>query len=855
MAQVNDPNNLYTRLRISNPLNFNQPTQQELFNRQFQENTPLQKELETRLDSVYRLSPNSEADSNIVDSAAVFMDLFDMDHEQALGLARTTFSAGLTNEARERMGFGQALGQTALNTFNQFSAGTNMAFYMIGGNDEHKAKALEKQSKIVNLWEDYGFLGNTVLSSIQPLGSSLRYMGTTALLRGGSALLARAIGVSHPILATATFIAGAGLSFLANISITGLSQAGSDFLEYSQMADKNGTKLDLDSPEAKTLFWTSALVHGTIESIGSELLPGVRYLNKTIDSVARNAILKESWRQVLLRVALGMPVGIIGEGFEEFLAVYNTALTENSLKYLANKEGATFDYTSGREMVTEGWKAFTDGAVSMIIPSILTGALGGGVYNARTSAAARANFNKTEGSVSIDRRYIEDVPKPTAPKEGEVQKPAAEREKLDPVKLVDVGGTTPKLVALNAAEREKLGEAAARNAEAVEAVIVEQEPLSVEDRQSLVNRAALATGGKLSGERIVYETKDDLEMAKILLDPVSTQGDTVTFRDEDGELVSLDLVLAEEGMDITEADISYYEDPEAPHSLARMTQDKALEYQERKLIKDAIGNVVEHTGGRISNTDLEANVDAVKMVAETLNIPTDELLGKGVAFRLVDKVYDATGSEVSARGSIESNISIEGKKQYTINISKTADATTILHELGHTLRGLATEEQIRDFRLFYGKGKEAAFIGDINKVGEKFYVGEQAFDTLEQAQKLVEANEEAFANDFVAYLRTGQAPTADLKNIFARMKAVLNRFLVEFGYRLDPEVRQAFDNLLRRESEGLPYTGTIPADAEGNVLFQSFVRRTETENGMSRSGYAMMVRAEEADTVHHYGPN
>ena len=60
MAQLNDPNNLYSRLRISNPLNFNQPTEQELFNRQLQENAPLQKELETRLDSVYRLSPNSE---------------------------------------------------------------------------------------------------------------------------------------------------------------------------------------------------------------------------------------------------------------------------------------------------------------------------------------------------------------------------------------------------------------------------------------------------------------------------------------------------------------------------------------------------------------------------------------------------------------------------------------------------------------------------------------------------------------------------------------------------------------------------------------------------------------------------
>jgi len=241
----------------------------------------------------------------------------------------------------------------------------------------------------------------------------------------------------------------------------------------------------------------------------------------------------------------------------------------------------------------------------------------------------------------------------------------------------------------------------------IETAIEQEVGLDDEGMASLANRVALATGGKLADGRVVYATTEDLATAAKLINPIGTDGTRTLFRDENGAVVSLQLGVQQEGMEVTEPDMSYYEDPEAPHPLARMTKERALEVQERQMIKDAIGDVVTHTEGRISDADLEASVDAVKLFAETLGMPTDELVGKGVVFRLENKIKTAKGR--SARGAVE-NISIDGKKQYVIHLSKDADVTTIVHEMAHVFRGMASAEQLRDFRSYYGKGMEAAFI-------------------------------------------------------------------------------------------------------------------------------------------------
>ena len=384
---------------------------------------------------------------------------------------------------------------------------------------------------------------------------------------------------------------------------------------------------------------------------------------------------------------------------------------------------------------------------------------------------------------------------------------------IEPIRVVNVG---THLAPVNEVELEKATRAASNGAEVMEVIVEDMSPMESEDQLSILNRAAVATEAKIiENEKLGFNSEEEMDRAVYLLasntEAIQRTGSDVeiTIRSEDGELSKLALTLIEEGQETTDPDISYIDDPEAPYSLSRMTGERALEWRERQIIKQSIGDIISHTEGRVSTADLEVNVDAVKLVAETIEIPTDQMLKENLVFKL------ETSSPKGERGYIE-NVTVDGKKQYTIHLSEKADATTLLHEIGHFMRGTASKEQLAEFTKIYGKGKEAVWIEDINKVGDVYEVNDELFKTFEEAKQLVEANEEAFADDFVVYLRTGEAPSQELKNIFRRMKAVLQRFVKEFGYRLDPEVKQAFDRLLTGGGQDTQGSyGTISVDAQG----------------------------------------
>ena len=220
-----------------------------------------------------------------------------------------------------------------------------------------------------------------------------------------------------------------------------------------------------------------------------------------------------------------------------------------------------------------------------------------------------------------------------------------------------------------------------------------------------------------------------------------TDPNQVIVRGADGELNTINLRVAGEEENLVDPDFSYADDINAPYSLSRMAQDRAEEYAERELVRDKLSQMIEHTGGRIAKTDLEANVDAVILVANTLNIPTDELLEKNVLISFEEFVKDDQGNDTTARGSITQT----GERLYTIHISKSADVSTLLHELGHTLRGLASQEQLADFKQHYGiDGLEAGFLDDIVLENGKYRVGGQEFATEAEAKQYATAVEERF---------------------------------------------------------------------------------------------------------------
>lgn len=130
-----------------------------------------------------------------------------------------------------------------------------------------------------------------------------------------------------------------------------------------------------------------------------------------------------------------------------------------------------------------------------------------------------------------------------------------------------------------------------------------------------------------------------------------------------------------------------------------------------------------------------------------------------------------------ARGSI--TFTNEGA---IINLFKTANPSTLFHELGHLF--------LRDMADVAAKTKRPMVRKDFQTV--KKWLGATG-------NKFTRAQEEKFARGFEAYLREGKAPKPELQGIFDRFKQWLESVydsVKRLNVELSPEVRQAFDRML-----------------------------------------------------------
>lgn len=146
------------------------------------------------------------------------------------------------------------------------------------------------------------------------------------------------------------------------------------------------------------------------------------------------------------------------------------------------------------------------------------------------------------------------------------------------------------------------------------------------------------------------------------------------------------------------------------------------------------------------------------------------------------------GPPENPRGSITLDLA---RRDALIAFTRISDPSTIFHELGHyyTLSLLHEASQ---------ENAPAWLARDASVL--------RAFAGAAEGEALTTPQAEKLAEGFVAYLRTGKAPSADLKSAFARMRD----WLVEL-YRtvkeligveaLPEEVRQVFDRLLATDEE------------------------------------------------------
>ena len=131
----------------------------------------------------------------------------------------------------------------------------------------------------------------------------------------------------------------------------------------------------------------------------------------------------------------------------------------------------------------------------------------------------------------------------------------------------------------------------------------------------------------------------------------------------------------------------------------------------------------------------------------------------------------------------------EGEGNYVVELFKTANLSTLAHEMGHIYflemqraveNGLADESMQKDY------GKLCSYVGA--KPGVRWTVG--------QNEKLARAWE--------TYLREGRAPSSVLEEAFARFRQWLTKIYRELSLlnvELNDEVRGVFDRMLATDAE------------------------------------------------------
>ena len=226
-------------------------------------------------------------------------------------------------------------------------------------------------------------------------------------------------------------------------------------------------------------------------------------------------------------------------------------------------------------------------------------------------------------------------------------------------------------------------------------------------------------------------------------------------------------------------------------------------------------------------------------------------------------VIDKNGKKRKVRGGLDHDIDPDtGVNTYTIKLTDMASGDggdTLVHELMHLARALASPERLSGFVGLKGyTGKYGGmWESDIKRTKDgRFLLGARYYDSYGQALALVRDNEEKFVEDFFRYLRTGQAPNAQVATFFGQLKQFLQSFRNAYDRELDQETKNAFDMLLNGELYVQPgqtlkeAVETSEATLTDNVASQWEANDYSEEEGLDAEGNPLysLQRATSAET-------
>ena len=140
--------------------------------------------------------------------------------------------------------------------------------------------------------------------------------------------------------------------------------------------------------------------------------------------------------------------------------------------------------------------------------------------------------------------------------------------------------------------------------------------------------------------------------------------------------------------------------------------------------------------------------------------------------------------------SPQGQIAIAGRGQAIISLFQSANQSTFMHEMGHL--ALADLKMVAEME---GAPEQVVKDWETAKKWLGWKEGQTAFTTAQQ---------EKFARTFEAYLRSGEAPSADLKGVFRKFKKWLTgiyKDVMALGGEVSPEIKGVMDRMLATEEE------------------------------------------------------
>lgn len=190
--------------------------------------------------------------------------------------------------------------------------------------------------------------------------------------------------------------------------------------------------------------------------------------------------------------------------------------------------------------------------------------------------------------------------------------------------------------------------------------------------------------------------------------------------------------------------------------------------------------------------------------------------------KVVQKFYQETaGNNVPPRGAF-----VERGDENIIFAFENADASTVIHELGHFF--------LHDMQKFADNPKTAEQLAEIYK-----YLGVEN-GTLTREQ------EEKFADTFEVYLLDGRAPNQILRGVFARFKKWISNLWYEVkrlsGINITDEVRATFDEMLG--GKGLDFAMQASTLKMGQMLERGNISQWQTNRAMQMLYEGKMSKAD-----------